>query len=254
MPKHFVLSLNSVVSWTLKILMIATVAYFLLEANWLLAIFAAGSLGISLIPAAINHSYNTNLPWGMDFWLTLWLALSVAGEAGFYQRYEWWDNVLHFGGTAVLVYLAFVMIFALNFTGKVRLSIPLIGFFTFLVGMAFGGIWEVLEFWIWQLTGLDTLATGGDPARGFFDTFSDLQLDLLGAVLMSFFGMAYIARQRHVYLKEWMQPFVQLFGKKVQRVRAKARRKKEEVKQKLRQKQQVLKKKLKREAAKFRRR
>ncbi len=244
MPKHLVLSFNSAVSWTLKILMAAAAAYFLIEQNWMLAIFATGSLSISLIPAGINHSYDTNLPWGIDFWLTLWLTLSVAGEAGFYERYDWWDNVLHLGGTAVLVYLAFVLIFALNFTGKVKLSIPLIGFFTFMVGAAFGAIWEVLEFRIWRLTGLDTLATGGDPVRGFFDTFSDLQLDLLGAVAMSFFGMAYIARQRHVYLKEWIKPFAKLFGQKVRRVRVRARSQKVAVQRKIHAKKRALKRKL----------
>lgn len=245
MVKTIMLSLNSVASWSLKIFMVLATTYFLLEQNYIFAIFAFGSLVVSLLPAIINHSYDTNLPWGIDFWLTLWMALSILGSVGFYERFEWWDDMLHFGGTATLAYLAFVLIYALSFTGKLRLTIPFIGFFTFMISVAFGAMWEVLEFWIWQLTGIDTLAIGGDPALSLFDTFSDLQLDLVGAGLAAVLGMSYVARQRHVHLREWMHPFVKIFGRKIQLVRVVAREKKEELKAKVRLEKIRLRRKLK---------
>lgn len=226
MPKAKTLNLSqsSLVSWGMKLLMLTFIGYFVAEADWLGAIFAVVCLAISLIPPVVDHSYETNLPWELDFWLTLWLTLSVAGGLGLYDAISWWDSLLHLGGTAVLTYLAFVVIYALNFTGKVRLSIPLIGFFTFLTAMAFGAMWEILEFWIWHFTGADTLAMRGSVINGFWDTFADLQLDLLGALLTAGGSMWYVGRQRHLTLRRWMEPFFIVFGEQLRQVRTRARR------------------------------
>lgn len=201
--------------------------------DYLSASFALFALTTSLIPAALNRSFNTNLPWPLDFWLSLWLLLATLGTAGLYARISWWDSLLHFGGSAVLAYLAFVLIFALNFTGKVRLSIPLVGLFTWLTGVAFGALWEVGEFWVWQLTGTDTLTLGrvfAQPAVALFDTFKDLQLDLLGSTAVALGGMAYVGRQRQRHLRDWLAPFFKIFGAELALVKMKLVR----VKQKMR--------------------
>ena len=205
--------------------MLAATIHFLVVGNVMLGGFSFLMLLVSLIPALVNRSYNTNLPWHIDFWLTLWVALSVAGEIRFYNSLSWWDDVLHLGGTIVLGYLAFVLVYALNFTGKIKLSIPMIGFHTFLIGMAFGGMWEIAEFWVWQLTGRDALAMQGNIANGFYDTFSDLQFDLVGAALVAVVGMWYVAHQRHVKLRVWMKPFIKIFGEEIKKVKETAKRK-----------------------------
>jgi len=218
--KNLTLSINSAISWILKALMFFVAIYFFLSGNILFGGFSFLVLAISLIPAIVNRSYDVNLPWSLDFLLTIWMTLSVAGEVKFYQSIWWWDDFLHFGGTAVLVYLAFVLVFALNFTGKIKLSIPLIGFFTFLIGVAFGAIWEIAEFYMWQITGNDTLAMGIPPSfeAGLRDTFSDLKLDVIGSALVAFAGMRYVAKQRHIKLREWMKPFVKIFEEKIHEV------------------------------------
>ena len=60
--------------------MFGAVIYFFAKGNFVLAPFALVSLGISLIPAVVNHSYKVNLPWQLDFWLTLWMALQIFGR------------------------------------------------------------------------------------------------------------------------------------------------------------------------------
>ncbi|MFA5351812.1 MAG: hypothetical protein WC304_00865 [Candidatus Gracilibacteria bacterium] len=223
--KKITLSINSVVSWTLKFLMLISSSHFFLVGNIMLGGFSFLMLLVSFIPVIVNRNYNTNLPWSIDFWLTVWLALSVAGEAGFYRSFPWWDDVLHLGGTIVLGYLAFVLVYALNFTGKIKLSIPLIGFFTFMIGMAFGGMWEISEFWVWHFTGADSLAMQGNIVNGFYDTFSDLQFDLLGSAFIAVVGMWYVAHQRHVKLRVWMKPFIKIFGEEIKKVKETAKRK-----------------------------
>jgi hypothetical protein len=223
--KKIVLSFNSVISWSLKFLMLAAAIHFFIVGNVMLGGFSFLMLLVSFIPAVVDRSYDTNLPWSIDFWLTVWLALSVAGEIKFYNSLSWWDDVLHLGGTIVLGYLAFVVVYALNFVGKIKLSIPLIGFFTFMIGMAFGGLWEISEFWVWQITGRDALAMQGNIVNGFYDTFSDLQFDLVGSAFIALVGMKYVAHQRHVKLREWMKPFIKIFGEEIKKVKATAQRK-----------------------------
>ena len=232
------LSINSAISWMLKVFMLVVSAYFFLNGDIIFGGFSFLMLVVSLIPAIVNRSYNVNLPWSLDFLLTIWLALSIAGEVRFYEKIWWWDDFLHFGGTAVLVYLAFVLVFALNFTGKIKLSIPLIGFFTFLVGVAFGAIWEIAEFYVWKFTGSDALAMGNPPdfEAGLIDTFSDLKLDVISSAMIALVGMRYVGNQRHVKLHEWMLPFFKIFGEEVKKVKIKTKEKFHEEKVKLKKK------------------
>jgi len=225
--KKFIFSPNSLISWVLKILMFTVSAYFFIEGNFLFGGFSFLMLLVSLIPAIVNRSYDVNLPWSFDFWLTIWIALSVLGEIHFYEKIWWWDDFLHFGGTAVLVYLAFVLVYAFNFTGKIRLSIPLIGFFTFLVGVAFGAIWEIAEFWVWRITDSDALAMGIPPdfKVGLLDTFTDLQFDVVSSAIVALAGMKYVGKQRHVKLYEWMRPFTKIFGSKIKQAGLRAEQK-----------------------------
>ena len=218
--RSFIFSANSLISWIFKFFIFAVAIYFFATGSFVFGGFAFLSLAISLIPAFVNRSYDINLPWSLDFLLTIWLAFSLLGELGLYSEIWWWDDFLHFAGTAVFVYLAFVLVFALNFTKKIRLSIPLIGFFTFLVGVAFGAIWEIAEFYTWRITGSDTLAMGIPPdfEMGLRDTFSDLRFDLVASFLVALAGMKYVAARRHIKLREWMHPFVKIFGEKTRAI------------------------------------
>lgn len=49
----------------------------------------------------------------------------------------------------------------------------------------------------------------------YLDTLSDLQLDAAASILIALIGMKYVARQRHVKLREWMRPFVEIFDEKI---------------------------------------
>lgn len=209
-------SINLLISLGLKTFMLVAAIYFLFVGELLMSGFAFISLAISLIPAIVGRNYNTNLPWVIDFLLTFWLSFSLIGEIGLYEMFWWWDDFLHFGGTAVLVFLAFVLVFALNFTKKIRLSIPMIGVFTFLVGIAFGGAWEIIEFWAWKFLGADAIGMGFPPdfELAYLDTLSDLQLDGAASILVALIGMNYVARRRRVKLREWMHPFFEIFDEK----------------------------------------
>jgi uncharacterized membrane protein YjdF len=249
MIHKFTLSLNSALSWSFKILMFALTVEFFFQGEISLGLFSAAALLVSLVPALVNHSYDTNLPWSFDFWLTLWMAFSILGSAGLYQEIPWWDSLLHFAGTAIGAYLAFMVVYALNFTGKVRLSIPLIGFFTLMMALAFGALWEMSEFWTWQVTGQDVLGGRNDPAYSLLDTFYDLHLDLAGAALAALGGMIYVARQRHVYLRQRLLPLIEVFDEKLRFARRRAVARKNKLKQRLTTRKNLLKRKLKKKLA-----
>jgi len=236
---------NAAISWALKVAMLVLSSVLFFEGQLLEGLFGLLALAVSLMPALVNHNFDTNLPWPIDFWLTIWLALSSAGTAGLYQTYPWWDDVLHVGGSAVLSYLAFVLLYAFHVSGKLRLTIPFIGLFTFLIGMAFGALWELAEYWVWQLTGRDALTGTGDLVLGMLDSLSDLQLDLVGSVFIALGGMSYVARQRHMHLMALMQPFVKIFGQKVRRVQRVAGMKRTELARLARRERNKLKRRLK---------
>ncbi len=146
------------------------------------------ALILSLLPSLIEHSREVTLPWPVDFSITLALFLHIAGVSfNIYHDpdYWWFDLAAHFLGTVAIALLAFLFVYTLNFTGKIKMSIPLVGFFTFMIALAIGALWEIGEFSFDKIFKTNTL---GD----IVDTITDLQFDALGGVCVALFGMWYV--------------------------------------------------------------
>lgn len=106
---------------------------------------------------------------------------NIAGyTANLYQRWWWFDRVLH-PGTIFAISLALgLFVFAKAF----RPAHPvLIALLIASIGLAIGGLWEVAE---WAF---DRLASG-DNIKGKYDTILDLITDTVGAVSAGFISLA----------------------------------------------------------------
>ena len=111
-------------------------------------------------------------------WVLL-VLLGLANVAGYavdlYQRFWWFDRVLHAATILALTYwlAIFVLRRVLTDAGQHRLLLALV---VACVGVAIGAWWEVAEW------GFDRLAPG-DVIKGKYDTIIDLVMDTLGAAL-----------------------------------------------------------------------
>jgi len=201
------LSVTAGLSWFMKLLMVLLLPVELYKGDYLFSILLVFSVVLSLIPSLVERSYRVTLPFELDLLITLSIFLNTfMGEGmNFYQKVRLYDKALHIYGTAVVGLLAFVIVYTLNYTRKVRLSLPFIGFFTFTFAMAMGGIWEIMEFAVDSVFGKTT-------QNGLADTMWDLINDFVGGVITAAIGMLYVKYSNPDTRKRLAMPLGEVFG------------------------------------------
>lgn len=190
------LTVTTVLSWLMKLLMVWMFAIEIYRGSYLIAFALVLAITVSLTPSIVQRSYNITLPFELDLLITSSLFLhAFFGEwLDFYAKYWLWDKFLHLYGGGVAAILAFVTVYAFHYTRKVRLTLPLIGFFTVTFTLAVGAMWEMFEFTADSLFGTTM-------QKGLNDTMIDLLNDLLGGIIAAGLGMVYVKYSKPVNRK-----------------------------------------------------
>ncbi|MBI5642756.1 MAG: hypothetical protein HY954_04700 [Deltaproteobacteria bacterium] len=201
------LSISTALSWLMKSLMVALIPYEIYKGEYLFSVAAIMAVVISLVPSIVQRNYRITLPFELDFLITLSLFLhTFMGEGmDFYQRFEIWDQLLHLYGGGVVALLGFVIVYTLHYTRKVRLSIPLIGFFTIIFAMGVGGLWEIGEYSVDVIFKKRT-------QDGLDDTMMDMIDDLIGGLVVSVLGMLYVKYSSPDTRVRLAKPLGEIFG------------------------------------------
>jgi hypothetical protein len=160
----------------------------LVTARWSLAFVSVATLVLSLLPGIVVRRLGVRLPVSFFAIINVFVFSTIfLGEAfDFYERYWWWDVLLH-GGSAVAFGIIGLLFALFLFEGDRYAAPPwalaLIAF-TFAVFIGVG--WEVFEFGMDQLFGLNM------QKSGLIDTMWDLIVDMIGALLGAVAGFLYL--------------------------------------------------------------
>ncbi|MBI5886136.1 MAG: hypothetical protein HZB85_06090 [Deltaproteobacteria bacterium] len=210
-------------SWLMKLMMTGLIPYEISRGEYLFVVGTVAAVGISLVPSIVERNYRVTLPFELDLLITLSLFLhTFLGEGmDFYQRFHHWDKLLHLYGGSVVAVLGFVTVYTLHYTRKVRLSIPLIGFFTIIFALAVGALWEIGEF---TVDSIFIRHTQDDLP----DTMWDLIDDLIGGTMAAGLGMLYVRYTNKAARKRLARPLGEVFGlgARIDRVRQRFKRRK----------------------------
>ena len=99
----------------------------------------------------------------------------------------------------------------MNETEKLQLHMKagFVAFFAFLFALGVGALWEIFEFTMDSLFGMNMQKPMlGDPS-GLTDTMWDLIVDALGALVVSFLGWRYLKNpEQKSFLERWIDSFV----------------------------------------------
>lgn len=174
-------------------------------------------LFITFLPLILGKRFDVKIPHGFETLAVVFVYMSLfLGEMqGFYTRFWWWDMVLHSGSAFILGILGFLLVYVLNEKREVDLDINpnFVALFAFMFAVGIGTLWEIFEFMMDQLFGLNM------QKSGLVDTMWDLIVDVGGALFISILGWGYIkTRETDSFLERWIEDFIlknpQLFEEK----------------------------------------
>ena len=183
MPAPSLLVLNGI-----RLFLAAEAVIGLAGGNWLAVFVAVSALVLTVLPQLLASRVRLLLPNSFLAAIALFvLATIYLGEMhDFYNRLWWWDLVLH--GTSAMGFgiLGFLLILML-FEGDRYAAPPwAIGVLSFCVAMTVGALWEVFEYAMDQIFGLNMQKSGLD------DTMGDIMINAVGAGLAALAGAAYL--------------------------------------------------------------
>ncbi|MGQ9586836.1 MAG: hypothetical protein ACUVT7_00420 [Thermoplasmata archaeon] len=167
--------------------MVAVVLAGLITGNFTWIPAALVSLFISEVPSMLGRDLRIVLPVELNFWIVLALFLHVVGGfSGFYDRVSGWDHVTHVLSASLVAALGFVLVVAIDkYVDSIDLPGPFLAFFIVMFTMAFGVIWELLEF------GNDQL-TGSKLQYSLSDSMVDMMFDAFGGIIVAAAGAHYL--------------------------------------------------------------
>ena len=154
---------------------------------------AAVALAVMELPGLLERNYR--LP--MDTRLTLWICVPVflhaIGTLGLYRSITVWDNLTHALSSSLVAAVGYTTVRAFDVhDAEVYLPRKFVAAFILLFTLAFGVLWELLEF------GFDGLAswTGTVSVLSQYslaNTMLDIVFDAVGGVLVAVWGAAHLS-------------------------------------------------------------
>lgn len=184
------------------------------EGRWPTATFTTVIIGLTLVPRLLERRLRVFVPPEFELLAIAFVfATLFLGEVrAFYTRFWWWDLVLHASSAFLLGIVGFLLVHVLNEKEEIDVDLKpkFVALFAFVFALSVGSLWEVFEFSMDTLFGLDMQKEmRGDPS-GLTDTMWDLIVDTLGASLISVLGYGYVKTAGNdSFLERWIDDFIE---------------------------------------------
>ncbi len=157
------------------------------------------ALAVTQLPPLLERDYQIPMDPRLTLWITTAVFLHAFGTVGLpgatrtlYSQVWWWDHVTHALSASLVAAAGYATVRALDeHADGVHLPPRFVSAFILLFVLAFGVLWEVLEFVI----ALSADAVGGDAVLtqyGLEDTMLDLVFNTIGALVVALWGGAYL--------------------------------------------------------------
>lgn len=171
---------------TIRLIVIIAGLVAIFEKNWTYLGMSILILVVMLLPSIIEKRFKLDIPGEFEIVLILFIfgALYLGQQQQFYDRFWWWDKMLHGFSGLILGNVGFLIVHYLNSSTKMDISLSpiFVAIFSFCFAVAMGAIWEIYEYTM-------DLFFGFFMQRGSLDdTMTDLILDVIGAFVFAILG------------------------------------------------------------------
>lgn len=186
-------------SYVMEVIMVGILAIGIATGNTGVIVNTGVGLLVTQLPALLERDYGIALDPALTLWITTAVFLHAVGviglpwsELNFYKSVWWWDHLTHALSSSLVAAVGYTTVRALDRHSEDIYIPPRFMFvFILLFVLAFGVLWEVLEFTITLVataTGNPTILT----QFGLEDTMLDLVFDTIGAVVVAIWGTAHL--------------------------------------------------------------
>lgn len=177
------------------VVLLSAVGFFFLR-DWVSMVNAVLILFLMLLPRLIKSFYSIYLPISLELAIVGFIFLSVflGSLRDYYERFPFWDGVLHFQAGILLGIVGFLFVYLLN-TGiksKLTMSPGFVAFFSVCFSLAISVIWEIYEY-VADSWFLYNMQESGLP-----DTMGDLIVNAVGAVIVAVFGYMWMKKSKQL--------------------------------------------------------
>lgn len=180
----------------MRVLVILAIALFALRGDFLDAVIAGLILVLMIVPSFLRKKYNLHLPFELELSIVgfTFVTLFLGSLNNFYERFPWWDSLLHFQSGILLGFIGFLLVYLLHSgaPGRLVLSPFFIVFFSICFSMAMSVVWEVYEFTADSLFGFNM------QRSGLVDTMKDLIVNSIGAIIVGIVAYIWMQIRRRI--------------------------------------------------------
>ena len=193
-------------SAALQVVVLVGLIGSIVEQRWLTSFLTLWILVLSALPLIMRHRMRVFVPPEFELVAILFVfsSLFLGSVHGYYERYWWWDIMLHTSSGLLLGVVGFLLVYVLNQEPNIKLHMrpAFVALFSFTFSVALGALWEVWEFAMDQFFGMNM------QRNSLVDTMWDLIVDTLGALTISGAGYAYLRSGKESFVEDSILRFV----------------------------------------------
>ena len=195
----------------LKIIIVLTALGQFVRGSVIFGVGALAAAALVSLPAYLSR--NNRYPFPVEFEILLSFILVVHLTFGlaldFYNVFDNYDKLLHYGNSVLISFIGFTMAYALYFTGRLHASSWGVVIVILFMTLGIGALWEIVEY------GADQLIYGripsiqrqqGSPTLDpLDDTMIDLIVNLAGGIAGAIIGGLYIRYSRRTQSRRFVE-------------------------------------------------
>ncbi|MEQ8766816.1 MAG: hypothetical protein RL885_23080 [Planctomycetota bacterium] len=182
------------------------------ERQWLNVLITSSILLLTALPALMARRFRVIIPTEFELMTIAFIfaALFLGETRDYYGRFWWWDLALHGTSGGLLGILGILLVYLLNENPRIDLQMQpgFVAFFAFCFSVAVGALWEIFEFGMDELFGMNMQKAMLDDPSGLTDTMWDLIVDSVGAGVVALLGYWTMKRGTQTMVERWIRKFI----------------------------------------------
>lgn len=188
----------------LRLTLLAAILASIYFGSWYNFSIASLCIILTFIPAWFQKKYDIEIPVDFEFATIFFVYASLfLGEINnFYYRFWWWDVMLHFISAIGFACVGFIILYILFQTNRISSKPIWLAIFSFCFSVSIGALWEIFEFSVDQLLGLNM------QKSGLMDTMWDLITNSVGAFIASLAGYFYLKGRHNFFFYRLFDRFI----------------------------------------------